>query len=105
MFWNVLSAMTEEHKQMYLKFVWGRQRLPSDCSGLRYKHSISFESHRGDTALPVSHTCFFTLDLPNYSSEEILRKRITTAMEFCGEIDGDGSPNPDREDENLIEDY
>jgi hypothetical protein len=26
-------------------------------------------------------------------------------MEFCGEIDGDGSPNPDREDENLIEDY
>ena len=26
-------------------------------------------------------------------------------MEFCGEIDGDGSPNPDREDESLIDDY
>ena len=28
MFWNVMSRMSEEDKTLYLKFVWGRQRLP-----------------------------------------------------------------------------
>ena len=104
MFWNVLESMTEEEKQKYLKFVWGRQRLPSDCSQLRNKHKIEFMSHKGDTALPIAHTCFFTIDLPNYTTEEIMKKRITTAMEFCGEIDGDWSVNDDYEDRDIIGD-
>ena len=62
-------------------------------------------SHRGDASLPETHTCFFTIDLPNYTTEEILKKRLTTAMEFCGEIDGDGNPNPDLEDRDVIDDY
>jgi hypothetical protein len=28
LFWNVMSRMSEEDKTLYLKFVWGRQRLP-----------------------------------------------------------------------------
>ena len=104
MFWNVLGSMTEEEKQKYLKFVWGRQRLPSDCSQLRNKHTFVFMSHKGDTALPVSHTCFFTIDMPNYTTEEIFKKRLTTAMEFCGEIDGDWSVNDDYEDRDIIGD-
>jgi hypothetical protein len=61
-------------------------------------------SHKGDTALPVSHTCFFTIDMPNYTTEEIFKKRLTTAMEFCGEIDGDWSVNDDYEDRDVIGD-
>jgi hypothetical protein len=26
---------------------------------------------RGDDALPEAHTCFFSIDLPNYSSEGV----------------------------------
>ena len=62
-------------------------------------------SHRGDSSLPETHTCFFTIDLPNYTTEEILKKRLTTAFEFCGEIDGDGSPNADYEDRDVADDY
>jgi len=102
MFWNVLESMTEEEKQKYLKFVWGRQRLPSDCSQLRNKHTFYFESHKGDASLPVSHTCFFQIDIPNYTTEAIFKKRLTTAMEFCGEIDGDWSVNQDYEDQELF---
>lgn len=42
--------MTEEEKQLYLKFVWGRQRMPSDVKNLRYKHAICLESH--DEGMP-----------------------------------------------------
>lgn len=104
MFWSVLGSMTEEDKQRYLKFVWGRQRLPSDCSGLRYKHRICFESYKGDECLPVAHTCFFQLDLPNYTTEEIMKKRLLTAVEFCGEIDDDGGANDDYEGVDLTAD-
>ena len=57
-----------------------------------------------DSHLPVSHTCFFQLDLPNYSSEEVMKKKLSIAMEFCGEIDGDGGANADYEDRDLVGD-
>lgn len=34
---------------------------------------------------------FFQLDLPNYTTDEIARKRIITAITLCGEIDADRS--------------
>lgn len=88
-FWRVLSEMSEEEKQLYLKFVWGRQRMPSDCSNLRYKHTICLESH--DEGMPQAHTCFFQIDIPRYASDEICRKRLITAITLCGEIDTDYS--------------
>jgi hypothetical protein len=45
-----------------------------------------------DTALPESHTCFFTLDCPPYKSIEVMTKKFKTAIELCGEIDGDYNP-------------
>ena len=34
---------------------------------------------------------FFQLDLPVYTTDEICRKRMITAITMCGEIDTDGS--------------
>jgi len=94
-FWRVLENMSDELKQAYLKFVWGRQRLPVDMTNLDYRHSIYLLSDTGDgdKSLPESHTCFFQLDLPCYSTDEICEQRITTAITFCGEIDTDYGAN------------
>lgn len=27
-FWNVLNSFSDEERELYLKFVWGRSRLP-----------------------------------------------------------------------------
>ena len=27
-FWNVIQSFSDEEKELYLKFVWGRSRLP-----------------------------------------------------------------------------
>lgn len=40
MFWTVFDRISDEDKTLYLKFAWGRSRLPYDCSGLRYKHTL-----------------------------------------------------------------
>lgn len=41
----------------------------------------------------VSHTCFFTIDLPAYSSEEVMYDRLNYAIVSCSSIDGDGMMN------------
>jgi len=38
---------------------------------------------------PEAHTCFFTLDLPFYTKDDICKSRIVTAITMCGEIDTD----------------
>lgn len=35
-FWRVFESFSELEKQQYLKFVWGRTRLPIDISKLQY---------------------------------------------------------------------
>jgi len=89
MFWSVMESMEEEEKQAYLKYVWGRQRLPANMTKLRYNHKVCYTSYADPTSLPKSHTCFFQIDLPNYETEEIMKQKMTMAAEFCGEIDDD----------------
>ena len=42
-----------------------------------------------DTFLPKAHTCFFSLNLPRYSSEELMAERLRYAMYNCIEMDAD----------------
>jgi len=59
LFWEVFEEMSEENRGLYLKYVWGRQRLPSDLRNLRYKHKLYYSSGANPQGLPKSHTCFF----------------------------------------------
>jgi hypothetical protein len=89
MFWNVFKTLTEEERSQYLKFVWGRSRLPINIDNLSKTHCIEYFKSRSKDSLPISHTCFFRIDLPDYSSEEILKKRLVYAFSYCGDIDTD----------------
>ena len=40
-----------------------------------------------------SHTCSFTIDLPEYSTTEIMYERLNYAITYCSSIDGDGHIN------------
>lgn len=89
MFWEMFETFTQTERKMYLKFVWGRTKIPSDTSQLANKHQFHVYSHFADNALPEAHTCFFTLDCPPYKNIEMMTKKFKTAIELCGEIDGD----------------
>ncbi len=54
-FWKVLESFTDEERTAYLKFVWGRSRLPYDIEGMNDRHEINYEDYYVDK-LPISHT-------------------------------------------------
>lgn len=85
-FWEWLSSLDEKGKSMYIKFTWGRTRLPR-LETTNINHKIS--KHHVQNAYPHSSTCFFSLKLPIYTSKEILYEKMTYAIMNCNEIDGD----------------
>ncbi|VDN29283.1 unnamed protein product [Dibothriocephalus latus] len=48
--------------------------------GLRATRIIIQPTSGGDTYLPVAHTCYNLLDLPKYSSKEILQSKFMQAI-------------------------
>lgn len=87
-FWEIMEEMSEEDRQLYLRFVNGQAKLPTDLSKLRYKHKLQGLGG-GDRRLPEAHTCYFKIDIPEYSSKEVFKRRLLVAIRFCGEVDGD----------------
>ena len=43
-----------------------------------------------DTALPIAHTCSKQIELPKYSSKEVLEKRLKTAITWATDFAGMG---------------
>nr|CCA21400.1 HECT E3 ubiquitin ligase putative [Albugo laibachii Nc14] len=54
--------------------------------------STIIRSKYDDSQLPRSHTCFFALQLPRYSNDEICQKQLLYAIHNCIEMDGDFRP-------------
>jgi hypothetical protein len=90
--WRVLEHdFTERERQEFLVFVWGKARLPTTRSDTHTVFQVSPLHGSDEHALPVAHTCFFQLDLPEYPSQEVMAKKLRIALEFTGgAIDGDG---------------
>ena len=89
-FWRVFESFDDEERSLYLKFVWGRTRLPiAGLDRLSYKHQVRLMTDMNKTAFPLAHTCFFQLDIPNYETDEICRQRLLAAAQLCGEMDTD----------------
>ena len=57
-FWRVFEGFSSEERALYLKFVWGRNRLPMNLSNTR-KHEVRLTTGLNETGFPIAHTCFF----------------------------------------------
>jgi hypothetical protein len=77
-FWSVLKSLTSKEKAGFIRFAWGRSRLPIACE---FTSKMRLTA-AGSARLPVAHTCFFSVELPNYSTEEEMRHGILTAIHF-----------------------
>lgn len=97
MLWRVLEDdFTAAERAQFLQYVWGRQRLPvGDNWGNVCFKLTPHGSSRGkpqakvDTYLPVAHTCFFQLELPSYSSKDVMRDKLRYAVAHGRAIDAD----------------
>ncbi len=78
--------MTDEERSKYVRFTWGRARLPSGTAWSN-RHTLQKTGTAGPAAdgrLPLAHTCFFSIELPPYSTEERMRWGLLTAIHFGG---------------------
>jgi hypothetical protein len=59
---KALHSFTAEERQLFLRFVWGRNRLPATESDWGSSFTINaLSSNVSDESLPISHTCFFSI--------------------------------------------
>lgn len=82
LFWKVFSSLTDEERSQYVRFAWGRSRLPSEGQTWTHEHSINRVGGGSSRSLPNAHTCFFTIDLPDYTTEEDMRWGLLTAIHW-----------------------
>jgi other hect domain ubiquitin protein ligase E3 len=62
----------------------------------------SMNNEYGDGALPKADTCFFNLELPEYSSKEIMRDRIRFAiLTDCESMNAD-NPVSEQQEAGLV---
>jgi len=95
--WKTLEGFTQQQLRRFVKFAFAQERLPSTDEGFSHpkiRMLIKSSRHAGkrkneDDALPHADTCFFNVEIPAYSSEEIMRKRLTTVVNMDWGMSGD----------------
>uniref|UniRef100_A0A8B9NSE5 HECT-type E3 ubiquitin transferase n=1 Tax=Apteryx owenii TaxID=8824 RepID=A0A8B9NSE5_APTOW len=79
MFWETFHAFPLEKKKKFLLFLTGSDRIP--IYGMSSLRIVIQSTASSEQYLPVAHTCYNLLDLPKYSSKEILSARLIQAID------------------------
>ena len=61
-----------------MRFAWGRSRLPKEADWSTHGQPFKLtKKNGGDGAgYPLAHTCFFQLEFPEYSSDDVAVQRL-----------------------------
>jgi len=85
-FWRAMRELSPEQKRNFVRFAWGRSRLPRgkwpiQANGNPVKFTIV--PQRGHTkGIPLSHTCFFLIELPEYPDFVSLKRNLLLAITY-----------------------
>uniref|UniRef100_H2ZJ69 HECT-type E3 ubiquitin transferase n=1 Tax=Ciona savignyi TaxID=51511 RepID=H2ZJ69_CIOSA len=79
-FWSIISSFTQDELARLLQFTTGCSQLPSDgFKALEPRFRISNIEYKTG-GLPMAHTCFNELCLPNYDSYDELHKMLKISI-------------------------
>ena len=92
-FWAAVRLLSAEHLSELLHFCTGSSRAPA--AGFAALRGYSGQPHRfrlqlvdgGPDRLPAAATCFNTIKVPRYPSEQHTRDKIVTAIAGAGGFD------------------
>jgi len=83
-FWQVVTDFDQEERALLLLFVTGTSKVPIDgfkaLQGMDGPTRFTIQKGAGKDRLPAAHTCFNQLDLPEYSSLDVLREKLLIAL-------------------------
>ena len=105
-FWAALRKFAPAQRTAFLRFVWGRSRLPASAGEWG---DVKFTIHtkhasQPDGFYPVAHTCFFSLELPAYTTAAICHARLLYAITHCQDIDVDTTTGARENRDALVDD-
>jgi len=88
--WRALKSFNRDERAKVLSFATGTSRVPLsgfvDLQGVQGVQRFSIHRAYGESdRLPQAHTCFNQIDLPQYSSYEMLRQQLLLAINEGGE--------------------
>ncbi|KAK7472586.1 E3 ubiquitin-protein ligase tom1 [Stygiomarasmius scandens] len=88
--WRALKSFNRDERAKVLSFATGTSRVPLngfvDLQGVQGVQRFSIHRAYGEPdRLPQAHTCFNQIDLPQYSSYEMLRQQLLLAISEGGE--------------------
>ena len=81
-FWSILDEMEDVDKINFIKFSYAQERLPSNSEEyekLGTIFTVKLNTSLKDT-FPKADTCFFSVELPIYSSKEKMKERLLGAI-------------------------
>ena len=78
-FWQLVHRSSDEWQRRLLLFITGSDRVP--ILGLKAMRFVVQRAGDDANHLPVAHTCFNILDLPQYPNPSVLKERLDTALE------------------------
>lgn len=80
-YWRVLAGFSPDERSGWLRFIWGRSRLPSRAAMRHTRFHVSM-GNAGAGVLPNAATCFGHLYLPPYETDEIMARQLRIAIQF-----------------------
>jgi hypothetical protein len=96
-FWETLREITNDDRKKFLQFVWARNRLPMREADFEAPFKIQKDSintgDRANQALPSASTCFFSLTLPEYTSQQTLKDKLLFAISNVTTMETDFQTN------------
>lgn len=82
--WSTLESMGQADLASFVRFCWGRSRLPPAGSDQwEDGFQVCVANDIPEDGLPRAHTCFFQLDLPRYRSRTAAAEKILYAVRNC----------------------
>ena len=91
--WRVLEAFSADQRSKFLTFIWSRNRLPQTDEewGDQCMKVHTLETSTPDHHFPVSHTCFFSIEWPRYTSFKAAKEKLLYAIVNCTDMDMDAT--------------
>jgi hypothetical protein len=95
MFLNIIRCLSQVELKQFLKFVTGEHALfspeqsatplynPNESAPIRDKIGIQFFGAWKEERLPTAHVCFYTVDMPRYKTEKVMKEKLLLAIGGC----------------------
>lgn len=79
-FWKIVQTFTTSERKKLIQFITGSPSVPSSGFASMNPNISIRQSAKAKDSLPISHTCSNQLDLPHYSSYQLMHQKLLYAI-------------------------